>query len=152
MEIYPHWKTTKIKIDQNGYEHIKANDGRGGIDSVYHHQLIAIADGADPYKVFSSGKYHCHHKIPIPWLNYSKNIEFLSISEHMIAHMRNEGVSMEESVYQTLLQGATLDELVDATGYDKKSVLEVLDRMIKKDEVTWKLSDGEVCYTVPSSP
>lgn len=59
---------------------------RSGGDNLYIHQLIAIAEGADPYKVFSSGEWHCHHKNGIPWDNRPENIEFLSDTEHANRH------------------------------------------------------------------
>jgi len=54
--------------------------------SVKVHQLVAIADGADPYKVFSNGEYECHHKNRIPWDNRPENIELLDGIEHDELH------------------------------------------------------------------
>lgn len=39
---------------EHHYEH--------GYEVVYVHQLVAIADGADPYDVFASGDYEVHHE------------------------------------------------------------------------------------------
>lgn len=78
----------------SGYEIVKWNN-----DQVRVHQLIVIAHGADPYKVFSSGEYHVHHgceegRLPeaeIPWANWPTNLELLSNSEHSSKHI-NERV------------------------------------------------------------
>jgi len=50
------------------------------------HQLVAIADGADPDKVFSDGEYQCHHRNGVPWDNRPENIGVLSATEHADEH------------------------------------------------------------------
>lgn len=57
----------------------------GETKTVAVHQLLAIAEGADPEKVFSDGDYQVHHIIPIPWLNTPDNICLLSRREHSLA-------------------------------------------------------------------
>lgn len=55
----------------------------GEDNTVYVQQLVAIANGADPYRVFSGGVYQSHHKIPgYPWLNFPDNIELLHWEDH----------------------------------------------------------------------
>ena len=54
------------------------------------HQLTAIADGADPNKVFSNGEYQTHHRTPIPWLNFAENVEVIPRAQHQHAHQRGE--------------------------------------------------------------
>lgn len=68
------------RVDSEGY--VRA-DSFG--DHVRIHQLIAIAKGHDPHKVFSSD-YHSHHIKPIPWLNTPENITVMSEGEHMEHH------------------------------------------------------------------
>jgi len=57
-----------------------------GDDSVYVHQLIAIANGADPHDIFSGGSVQCHHKTHIPWDNRPDAIEVLDESNHHKRH------------------------------------------------------------------
>jgi len=53
---------------------------------VWIHQLVAIADGADPHKVFSNGDYQCHHKNGVKWDNRPGNIDLLDGREHDELH------------------------------------------------------------------
>ena len=79
-------KVTRIKTDR-GY--IRLGSRRPNSDKhdfVFEHQLVAIANGADPHKVFSGGKYECHHKNRIPWDNRPENIELLDGIEHDEIH------------------------------------------------------------------
>ncbi len=59
-----------------------------GDDMLYVHQLLAIAEGADPHDVFG-GDFHCHHKNEIPWDNRPDNLEVLAESEHHEHHYQN---------------------------------------------------------------
>jgi len=61
--------------------------------SVHVHQLLAIADGADPHKVFSGRDYHVHHKNHIPFDNRPSNLELMTASAHTKLHW-NEGRSV----------------------------------------------------------
>lgn len=73
------------RISRHGYEVVRSKLN-GEQDRVYIHQLLAIAEGADPDKVFSDGEWHCHHKNGIRWDNRSDNIDFKRGSEHMADH------------------------------------------------------------------
>jgi len=50
------------------------------------HQLLAIAKGADPHKVFSDGAYHCHHKNGLRWDNRPSNVELKKAEQHIGDH------------------------------------------------------------------
>lgn len=57
-----------------------------GSSRIRVHQLLAINEGADPYKVFSKGGWHVHHKNNIPWDNRPENIELVDSSVHQLIH------------------------------------------------------------------
>lgn len=53
---------------------------------VYVHQLLAIAEGGDPEKVFSGGRYHVHHVDELRWHNVPQNIEIVDSRDHARNH------------------------------------------------------------------
>lgn len=63
-----------------------------GTKGVGIHQLLVIANGADPHKVFSGGDYEVHHKNTIQWDNRPENIELVSRKEHNEIHTADEWV------------------------------------------------------------
>jgi len=69
----------------SGYENWLA-DVDGTTKTVAVHQLLAIAEGEDPSKVFSDGEYQIHHKNEIPWDNRAENIELVTRQEHADRH------------------------------------------------------------------
>jgi len=49
---------------------------------VYVHQLVAIADGASPYLVFSDGDYHIHHRSGFKYDNRAENLDIERNDDH----------------------------------------------------------------------
>ena len=69
--------------------------------SFFEYQLIAIADGADPNKVFSG--HHVHHINGCTHDNRKQNLVLLSPQEHALIHNSDMSVNYEEkTMYKTL--------------------------------------------------
>lgn len=63
--------------------HLRWRHRAGGETNVVHvHQLVAIADGADPYKIFSGGTYHTHHDNEVRFDNRPENLEVRPAEDH----------------------------------------------------------------------
>lgn len=99
-------------------------------DTIAVHQLVAIANGADPHKVFSDGEYHCHHKNGVRWDNRPGNIEVLSSSEHSILHanrrLEERGIrdALSKSNLKRLYwdEGKSYQEIGDEIGVDETTI------------------------------
>jgi transposase-like protein len=73
-----------VYFHDSGYLRAEATHNR-----VYIHRLIAVANGYDPYDVFSSGK-HVHHKNGCTFDNRHSNIELVSEHDHISGHNTGE--------------------------------------------------------------
>jgi len=85
--LTPEEKPAYYDTSAHGYERAKSKHNQRSY-RVGIHQLVAIANGADPYKVFSGGEYNVHHKNGIPWDNRPENVELLTKSEHSSHHYK----------------------------------------------------------------
>lgn len=74
---------------EKGYEFV-ASKHNYKTDSAMVHQLVAIADGANPSKVFSNGRYHIHHKNGVHWDNRPDNLELRSSKTHVFEHHHDD--------------------------------------------------------------
>ena len=75
------------------YFHSQHGDERA---HVAVHELVAIADGADPHRVFSDDT-HCHHRLGVPagfdinvHIDIPGNILVLDADEHLSDHASGE--------------------------------------------------------------
>lgn len=95
--------------DNGGYERIGAYDPeKEGMVWTTVHQLLAVAKGEDPEKVFSNGEFQTHHRTGIPFDNRPENIELLAREAHQHAHQRDEWT--EEDGFPVMVTGQTLSE------------------------------------------
>lgn len=83
------------EVNRQGYGYVKVDDGNGE-DRVGIHELVAIANGADPYEVFCSGT-HCHHRLRVPskfegvmQLDIPHNIEVHDAYDHLSRHQTGD--------------------------------------------------------------
>lgn len=83
------YEAPPVRTTKEGYARVRSGNQTGGTTSVKVHQLVAIADGADPYEVFG-GSNHIHHKNGIPFDNRPSNLELLSAGEHVNRHLNND--------------------------------------------------------------
>lgn len=67
--------------DQHGYEQLKTKHDYENYSTTVH-QLVMIAEGANPSKIFSNGRYHVHHKNEIKWDNRPDNLEVKAAKVH----------------------------------------------------------------------
>jgi len=70
---------------KNGYEYVSSKHDYD-VHSTTIHQLVAIANGANPSKVFSNGRYHVHHENRIYWDNRPENLTLKSSVRHQHDH------------------------------------------------------------------
>lgn len=71
-------------VDVNGYEQWSTRNG-DSTTTVGVHRLLAIADGADPHRVFAEGT-EVHHRAGDGLMNISGLLDVVSIGEHRRTH------------------------------------------------------------------
>lgn len=101
----------------NGYETWSTTD-----TTVYVHQLLAIADGADPYAVFSS-EYHVHHTDGQPLHNLAENLEVKLVSDHVSDHRKLSCEPSRDELREMYVEEKmSLRDISDRLGCDKSTV------------------------------
>lgn len=63
----------------------------------YVHQLVAIAAGAEPEKVFSDGEYVTHHIAEDPALNYEENLMLVDTETHTRHHLAESDPELQDA-------------------------------------------------------
>jgi len=77
----------RLETRSDGYFRWRSWDPFEGRERyVYVHQLLVIADGACPYRVFSDGQFHVHHVNHIRFDNRSANLELRRSADHGAYH------------------------------------------------------------------
>jgi len=88
------------------------------------HQLIAIANGADPHKVFGNRQYNIHHKNGFKFDNRPSNIEMLTASEHG----KIDGKKAKNRNLDPVLE--YINVLTDETSVELKKAIEIFENAI----------------------
>jgi len=77
-----------LYLTRDGHERWTSKHRENGervTKTVLVHQLLAIAEGESPFKIFSE-RVNVHHENEIPWDNRPENISVLGVWEHMKTH------------------------------------------------------------------
>jgi len=128
--------------DTHGYETHSCRNGRGGQDRVKVHQLVAIANGAEPAKVFSNGRYHIHHKNRIYWDSRAENVELKSPHVHQHDHNARGDARVPSEVRENVDTDELLTELFKQVSSWREAEISGLD--VAADEVeSLLLSQGD---------
>lgn len=77
-----------FRHDSDGYEVWRVCDPEGET-FVGVHQLLAVADGADPAEVWAEDT-HVHHCTGLQWLNLPDMVEVVGPDEHVRTHVAGE--------------------------------------------------------------
>jgi hypothetical protein len=104
-----------LRTRVDGYEQIQ-HTYRGENYRCYHHQLLMVAMGEDPHKVFSE-EYDCHHKNEIKWDNRSENLELMTKEEHMRHHAEKNDLGSEAIQYSEEEMLSWINAYVEEFGY-----------------------------------
>jgi transposase-like protein len=84
-ESHAVWRPhVQYRTGSGGYVEVAA-EVNGETKRALVHQLIAIAEGADPFDLFGGG-HAIHHKNGLEWDNRASNLEVMGQSEHGKMH------------------------------------------------------------------
>lgn len=92
-----------------GYEYVRSKYDYED-SGCFVHQLVAIAEGADPHKVFSNGRYHVHHENSVKWDNRHSNLVLQSAKTHSVLHHHED----KHSIPNTYVTESDREELLFA--------------------------------------
>lgn len=87
-------KIPKFETRPDGYERVRSWEPSEKRERyAYIHQLVLIAEGEDPYLVFSNGRFHGHHGNRVRWDNRPSNLSLERSEDHVRqpGHIQSEG-------------------------------------------------------------
>jgi len=70
---------------ERGYPTLSISHGTSS-SQIRVHQLVAVAHGADPHRVYSGGDYHVHHRNRMTADNRPENLNVVEAGEHIRDH------------------------------------------------------------------
>lgn len=95
----------------DGYPVWEGNNNSDAFSTTYVHQLLLVAEGHDPHKVYSD-EWHCHHVNEVKWDNRPENLELWKREEHTRYHANNRDIG-EFGSYQEYTEEEMI-EWIDA--------------------------------------
>lgn len=103
----------------------------GELRSVPVHQLLAIAEGANPHELFGDRELVVHHRNGVKWDNRPDNLEVFSASEHGNVHERATDAPWQdgevlERLYVT--QGKSIKDVAEELGCSSPTVQKWMER------------------------
>jgi len=84
---------------KDGYPTWEGKSKSDGFATTFVHQLLLIADGEDPHKVYSD-EYSCHHKNGVRWDNRSENLTLWTRERHSRHHANERDLGKKHGTWQ----------------------------------------------------
>jgi len=93
---------------KDGYPVWRGNNTSDGFSTTFVHQLLLIAEGADPHKVYSK-EYECHHKNEIKWDNRPDNLVLWTREKHSRYHANKRDLGKTEGTWSKYTEEEMLE-------------------------------------------
>jgi hypothetical protein len=107
-------RPARYRTRANGYEAWEGSLDYDGFSVTFVHQLVLVAEGEDPHKVYSDD-WHTHHKNEIKWDNRAENLTLMTASDHLRHHANERDFGSEvEYTEEELLD--YLQQAIDLIG------------------------------------
>lgn len=114
----------RYRVHEYGYPVWKGNGQGDGFNTTFVHQLIMVAEGHDPHKVYSD-EYVCHHLNGVRWDNRPDNIDVWTRERHGRYHANERN----------------MEEVGSWQKYTDEEMLEWIDSFVKEFDVVPNADD-----------